>query len=63
MPLPHVLRRCISGYKLTKLQENINQIMYTNDIKMFAKNKKELETQIQTIRIYSRDIGMEFGIE
>ena len=32
-------------------------------IKLFAKNEKELETQIQTVRIYSQDIGMEFGIE
>ena len=34
-----------------------------NDIKLFAKNNKELETLIQTVRIYSQDIGMEFGIE
>ena len=27
------------------------------------KNEKELETLIHTIRIYSQDIGMEFGIE
>ena len=27
------------------------------------KNEKELETLIHTVRIYSRDIGMEFGIE
>ena len=27
------------------------------------KNEKELETQIHTVRIYSQDIGMEFGIE
>ena len=26
-------------------------------------NEKEVETQIHTVRIYSRDIGMEFGIE
>ena len=32
-------------------------------IKVFAKNKKELETLIQTIRIYSQDREMEFGIE
>ncbi len=37
--------------------------MYMDDIKLFAKNEKELETLIQTIRIYSQDIGMEFGIE
>ena len=48
-----------------------------DDIKPFAKNEKELETLIHTVRIYSReletlihtvriysrDIGMEFGIE
>ena len=34
-----------------------------DDIKLFAKNEKELETLIYTVRIYSRDIGMEFNIE
>ena len=34
-----------------------------NDIKVFVKNEKELETLIQTIRIYNQDIGIEFGAE
>ena len=34
-----------------------------DDIKNFSKNEKELETMVQTIRIYSQDIGMEFRIE
>ena len=37
--------------------------MYMDDIKGFAKKGKLLETLIQRIRIYSQDIGMEFGIE
>ena len=37
--------------------------MYMDGIKLFAKNKRELETLIQTVRIYNQDIGMEFGIE
>ena len=37
--------------------------MYMDDIKLFAKNKKELETLIHTVRIYSQDIGMKFDIE
>ena len=44
-------------------QENINHLMYMNDIKLFAKNEKELETLIYTVRIYSQNLGMEFGIE
>ena len=30
-----------------------------DDIKLFAKNEKELETLIHEVRIYSQDIGME----
>ena len=37
--------------------------MYIDDIKLFTKNEKELETLIQTLRKYSQDIRMEFGIE
>ena len=33
------------------------------DIKLFAKNEKILEILIDTVKIYSKDIGMEFGIE
>ena len=34
-----------------------------NDIQLFAKSEKELETLIQAVRIYNYYIGMEFGIE
>ena len=37
--------------------------MYMDDIKLFAKIEKEVETLIHTVRIYSRDIGMESGME
>ena len=63
MPLNHMLKKCTTGCKLNRSQEKVNHLMYMDDIKLFAKNEKELETLINTIRIYSRDIGMEFGIE
>ena len=37
--------------------------MYVDDMKQFAKNEKELETLIRTVRIYSEDIEKEFSIE
>ena len=37
--------------------------MYMGVIKLFAKNEKELETQMQAVKIYNHDIGMKFGIE
>ena len=44
MPLNHIFRKCRVGYKLSRFQEKINHLMYMDDIKLFAKNEKELET-------------------
>ena len=37
--------------------------MFMDDMKLFSKNEKELETQIQALRIYSHPIGKKFGRE
>ena len=63
MPLNHILRKCTAGYKLSRSQEKVNHLIYMDGIKLFAKNEKELETIIHTVRIYSRDIEIEFDIE
>ena len=34
-----------------------------DDLKLYAKNEKSLDSLIQTVRIFSKDVGMEFGIE
>ena len=48
MPLDHILRKCTVRYKLSRLQEKINHLMYMDDIELFAKNEKELETLIHS---------------
>ena len=58
MPLNHIIRKCTAGYKLSRSQEKINHLMYMDDIKLFAKNEKELETLIHAVRIYSRSNGI-----
>ena len=35
-----------NGYKFSKLEEKIIQLMYLDDIKVFLKNEKELESLI-----------------
>ena len=45
----------ISSDQLHESQERVSLRMYMDDIKLFAKNKKELKTQIQAVRIYSDD--------
>ena len=63
MPLNYILRKCTAGYKLRRSQEKINHLIYLDDLKLFAKNEKVLETLIHAVRIYNQDIGMEFGVE
>ena len=46
--LNHILRKCTTGYKLSRSQEKINHLTYIDDIKLFAKNEKKLETLIHT---------------
>ena len=36
--------------------------MYIDNIKLFAKYEKDLETLIHAVGIYSQDIGMEFSM-
>ena len=38
--------KCIGGYKFTRSQEKINKVIYVDDINLFVKNEKELETLI-----------------
>ena len=41
--------RPLQSYKITR---KINFLIYMYDIKLFAKNKKELETLIWAVRMY-----------
>ena len=34
-----------------------------DNLKLYAKDKKELDTLTQTVRVFSKDIGMDFGSE
>ena len=34
-----------------------------HNLKLFAKNKKQIDSLVQTVYIFSEDIGMQFGIK
>ena len=34
-----------------------------DDLKLFAKNEKEIDSLVQTVRIFSDGIGITFGLE
>ena len=65
MTLSHILRKCTGGYKLdkSKKKKKNQPLTYKCDIKLFAKNEKELETLIKAVRICSDNIEVGLGIE
>ena len=63
IPLTHVLRKIKSGYEFTKSKKKINHLLYMDDLKLYAKNEKELDSLVQTVRVFSNDIGMQFGLD
>ena len=54
MPLPYILRKCTAGYRLSRLQEKINHLMYLDDIEIFAKKTKKKTGRTNTQNIQSR---------
>ena len=58
--LSKLLNETRYGYKLRG--KNINHLFYMDDLKIFASNDGELEGMLKTIKKFSKDIGMEFGL-
>ena len=61
IPLTTELNKTGCGYKIG--QKSINHLFYMDDLKLFAKDEHELEGLLQTVKKFSDDIGMEFGLE
>ena len=47
---------------MTKDGCTINLLLFMDDLKL-VKNEKEIDSLVQTVRIFSDDIGMKFGLE
>ena len=61
-PLSELLKESGLGYKI-KGGQQINHLLYMDDLKLYAKSERELDSLTQTVRIYSKDIGMTFGLD
>ena len=51
------------GYVLRNDQIPINHLLFIDDLTLYGKNEREIESLVQTVRINSEDIAMEFGIQ
>ena len=40
----------------------VNHLLFMDDLKVFGKNEKKIDSLIRTVEVFSCDIGMEIGI-
>ena len=61
MPLSKLLNDTGYGYKINN--QKLNHLFYMDDLKLYASNDGELEGMLKTVKTFSDDIGMEFGLD
>ena len=62
IPLPLVLRWIKTSYKVKKRGKKINRLLLMDDLKLFTKDKDQIDSLVNTRRIFSEDIKMESGL-
>ena len=63
IPLTMLLRRDPYGYRFGDDGKLINHLLFMDDLKLYAGKKDDLEKLLGTVHSFSKDIGMEFGME
>ena len=63
IPLSLILRKPKATYEFLESKEKINHLLFMDDLKLYSQSEKGLNSLVQTVRVFSEDIGMEFGIE
>ena len=63
IPLSLILRKAKAAYEFSESKEKINHLLFMDDLKLHSRSDKGLNSLVQTVRVFSEDIGMKFGIE
>ena len=63
IPLTLLLRRKEMGYRFGESGRKINHLLFMDDLKLFGRNRKEIESLCTVVHKFSTDIGMEFGMD
>ena len=61
IPLKLVLRETKASYEVKKGGRKFDHLLFMHDLKLFSKNEDQIDSIVNTVRIVSEDITMEFG--
>jgi len=51
-----MLRQCDTGYQMGDGQRKINHLLFMDDLKLYGRIDREIESLAYTVRIFSEDI-------
>ena len=63
VPLTLLLRKEEMGIFYSEINEFINHLLFMDDLKLYAQSERTLAELVAVVEKFSKDIGMEFGIE
>ena len=65
IPLTILLRKEKFGYRFTKDTSGniLNHLLFMDDLKLYGRNEEESERLVEIVHTYSKDVGIEFGLE
>ena len=58
VPLSLILKKVNACYKWGKKEYELNHLLFTDDLKLYAKSKEQTNTLVRTVYVFSTDIGM-----
>ena len=58
-----ILRKVKAAYEFSESKEKINHPLFMDDLKLYSRSEKGLDSFVLIVRVSSEDLGMEFGIE
>ena len=58
-----VLRKIRAGYKLAKDTRPVNHLLFMDDLKLYGASKGQLDSLVQVVRFFWKDIKMSFGLD
>ena len=62
MPVSSLLNQSGNGFQVSATLSKFSHLFYLDDLKLYVKNRNELESLLHTVRIFSSSIDMEFGL-
>ena len=62
VPLPFILKKENTCYKWWRKEQKLNELLFMDDLKLYAKSGEQTNTLVRTVYMFNTDIDMEFEI-